>query len=209
MKQFAQRFHNMEKFTIQLRNLNTVIILLLLRNIKDFSQLNIDVNSNIPAKNNWIISTQCDKWWRGSYAFVFVLCQTGLYPLLFVLKLPKNLGTGTVYFFVPMVPPDKRTRESCGQEWQWRYFLFLSRRLHGEEFHFRFSLRSSWSYTFHLGKKRFITACRLVRSCHAQICYNYIIVCSRTLTPFRPMKEKCCIKYNESVISTNSELSFI
>lgn len=52
MKQFAQRFHNMEKFTIQLRNLNTVIILLLLRNIKDFSPLNIDVNSNIPAKNN-------------------------------------------------------------------------------------------------------------------------------------------------------------
>lgn len=41
MKQFAQRFHNMEKFTIQLRNLNTVIILLLLRNIKDFSQLKI------------------------------------------------------------------------------------------------------------------------------------------------------------------------
>ena len=26
----------------------------------------------------------------------------------------KNLGTGTVYFFVPMAPPDKRTRESCG-----------------------------------------------------------------------------------------------
>ena len=55
---------------------------------------------------------------------------------------------------------------------------------------------------FILAKKRFITACRLVRSCHAQICYNYIIVCSRTLTPFRPMKEKCCIKYNESVTST-------
>lgn len=61
MKQFVQRFHKMQKFTIQLRNLNTVIIFLLLRNIKDFSQLNIDVNSNIPAKNNSIISTQCDK----------------------------------------------------------------------------------------------------------------------------------------------------
>lgn len=37
---------------------------------------------------------------------------------------------------------------------------------------------------FILAKKGFITTCRLVRSCHAQICYNYIIVCSRTLTPF-------------------------
>lgn len=50
MKQFVQRFHKMQKFTIQLRNLNTVITLLLLRNITDFSQLNIDVNSNIPTK---------------------------------------------------------------------------------------------------------------------------------------------------------------
>lgn len=52
MKQFVQRFHKMQTFTIQLRNLNTVITLLLLRNITDFSQLNIDVNSNIPTKNN-------------------------------------------------------------------------------------------------------------------------------------------------------------
>ena len=37
---------------------------------------------------------------------------------------------------------------------------------------------------FILAKKGFITTRRLARSCHAQICYNYIIVCSRTLTPF-------------------------